>query len=136
MEWVGVGAPCLDLLNKHTRGVQRRERRWRVGIQGGGFGFHLGLLEASGKARLSGKGDPGIFIPPDPFPLPSLLLFLLPLPIILSLFLQQGWVQSCTSHWSFSERRGESFGPWACILLPGGWVLGSTPTPPNVGPVP
>lgn len=39
----------------------------------------------------------------------------------------EGWVQSCRSQWSLSERRGESFGPWVSTLLPGGWV---TPLPP------
>lgn len=38
-----------------------------------------------------------------------------------------GWVQSCRSQWPLSGRRGESFGPWASILLPGGWVLSAPP---------
>lgn len=95
------------------------------GIQerGPGIGLLLGQSEATG-LTLKGKGDSMIHIPPGP-------ILCQPPPPIVSFDLAEigeGWVQSCRSQWSLSERRGESFGPWVSTLLPGGWV---TPPPPQ-----
>lgn len=106
------------------------------GIQekGPDLSFYLGQSEATGMARMRGKGDSGIHIPSGPI-LCHTCQISPPSVSIAFAERSEGWVQSCRFRWPLSGRRGESFGPWASIVLPGGWILSAPHPPTSVRPV-